>query len=260
MRPCSVRSLLEYSGFSFSHLSAKGITGIYFRSRDIKTSFFPTSWVPTTQVNVIPVLKRPFIPSRSDEGLHSPGLWQADLLSLVTPLLGRPPSIQPVAGLHQRTNDRGWRALGCSVFPSFSALCLYLLFPMAHERSFYYGTPMGYFWNHIRDWLEPLKVWGRLHTISLLMFSLQIYIWRPWKSCRKMAWQACRCLSWWYPMSTGCWWAAGPSVAVLLTWTTSSFQRSANIARWIASCKFSASGLVPLSKLPNYSVPQFPHL
>lgn len=88
MHPCSVRSLLEYSVFSFSHLSAKGITGIYFRSRDIKTSFFPTSWVPTTQVNVIPVLKRPFIPSRSDQGLHFPGLWQADLLSLVTPLLG----------------------------------------------------------------------------------------------------------------------------------------------------------------------------
>lgn len=102
MRPCSVRSLLEYSVFSFSHLSAKGITGIYFRSRDIKTSFFPTSWVPTTQVNVIPVLQRPFIPSRSDQGLHFPGLWQADLLSWLRPCWGlRLPSIQPVACVGQ---------------------------------------------------------------------------------------------------------------------------------------------------------------
>lgn len=38
------------------------------KSRDGKTSFFPTRGIPTAQVNVTPMLKRPLVLSRLSRG------------------------------------------------------------------------------------------------------------------------------------------------------------------------------------------------
>ena len=59
------------------------------KSRDIKTSFFPTRGVPTVQVNVTLVLKKGHrFPAGGEQGLCFPGPCQADLLFLEPPLAG----------------------------------------------------------------------------------------------------------------------------------------------------------------------------